>query len=218
MGLPGAGKGTQAEKIVNEFDLVHISTGDMFRAAISQETELGKMAKSYLDQGKLVPDEVTNGLVKERLGQSDVKSKGFLLDGYPRTLAQGEALDQTVKDLKTQIDQVVNIEVDPEDLVQRLSGRFICRKCGATYHRIYNPPKVEGICDVCGSREFYQRDDDKPEVVRNRLAVNIQDNTPLIAYYQEQGKLAKIDGNKSIDEVFAEIEKILKKFDSFKEL
>ena len=163
MGLPGAGKGTQAEKITEHFGMIHVSTGDMFRQAMSAKTELGKTAQNYIDQGHLVPDEVTNGIVKERLGQEDVKAKGFMLDGYPRTLNQAEALDQIVAQLNTNIDQVINIKVDPEILVNRLSGRFICRKCGATYHRVYNPPKVAYTCDICGSHDFYQRDDDRSE-------------------------------------------------------
>ncbi|BDR57250.1 adenylate kinase [Xylocopilactobacillus apis] len=211
MGLPGAGKGTQAEKISENYKIVHISTGDMFREAISKKSELGRTAQGYMDQGQLVPDEVTSGIVKERIAQEDVQQHGFMLDGFPRTLVQAETLDQIVKELKTSIDRVVNIKVDPEDLVERLSGRFICRKCGATYHKIYNPPKVEGVCDVCGSKDFYQRDDDKPEVVRNRLEVNIEKNTPLIAYYEKQGKLSNIDGNKPINEVFDEIKKVLEK-------
>jgi adenylate kinase len=211
MGLPGAGKGTQAEKITSEYGVIHISTGDMFRSAISEGTDLGKIAEEYMNNGQLVPDEVTNGIVKDRLAQSDVKEHGVMLDGFPRTIVQAQALDEITGELKMNIDQVINIEVAPEDLVQRLSGRFICRECGATYHRIYNPPKVENVCDICGGHEFYQRDDDKPEVVRNRLAVNIEENTPLIAYYEKQGKLSSIDGNKSIDEVFDEIKKVLKK-------
>lgn len=218
MGLPGAGKGTQAEKITEQFGILHVSTGDMFRQAISDKTELGKTAQSYMDQGHLVPDEVTNGIVKERLGQSDVKAHGFMLDGYPRTLNQATALDQIVAQLETQIDQVINIKVDPEILVKRLSGRFICRHCGATYHRIYNPPKVADTCDICGSHVFYQRDDDRPEVVRNRLKVNIEENTPLVAYYEQQGKLTSVDGSQEISKVTQEIQQILKKFDSFKEL
>lgn len=211
MGLPGAGKGTQAEKITSEYGVIHISTGDMFRAAISEGTDLGKTAQKYMNKGQLVPDEVTNGIVKDRLAQTDVKEHGLMLDGFPRTVVQAQALDEIAEELKMKIDQVINIEVAPEDLVQRLSGRFICRKCGATYHQIYNPPKVENVCDICGGHEFYQRDDDKPEVVRNRLAVNIEESTPLIAYYEKQGKLSSIDGNQSIDEVFNEIKEVLKK-------
>ncbi|MGL5900180.1 MAG: adenylate kinase [Lactobacillaceae bacterium] len=211
MGLPGAGKGTQAEKITENFGMIHVSTGDMFRQAMSDKTELGKTAQNYIDQGHLVPDEVTNGIVKERLGQEDVKAKGFMLDGYPRTLNQAEALDQIVAQLNTNIDQVINIKVDPEILVNRLSGRFICRKCGATYHRVYNPPKVADTCDICGSHDFYQRDDDRPEVVRNRLKVNIEENTPLIAYYEKQGKLTNVDGSQAIDVVSQQIQEILKK-------
>ena len=150
MGLPGAGKGTQAAKIVEEFHVAHISTGDMFRAAMANQTEMGVLAKSYIDKGELVPDEVTNGIVKERLAQNDIKETGFLLDGYPRTIEQAHALDQTLSDLGITLEGVINIEVNPESLLERLSGRFICRNwCGATYHKVFNPTKVEGTCDNC---------------------------------------------------------------------
>ncbi|MBF0845541.1 nucleoside monophosphate kinase, partial [Streptococcus danieliae] len=142
MGLPGAGKGTQAAKMVEEFGLAHISTGDMFRAAIANETEMGLLAKSYMDQGQLVPDEVTNGIVKERLQQADIAEKGFLLDGYPRTIEQAHALDQALEELQISLDGVINIDVDPSILLERLSGRFICRTCGATYHKVFNPTTV----------------------------------------------------------------------------
>ncbi|HJA73281.1 MAG TPA: adenylate kinase [Candidatus Limosilactobacillus faecipullorum] len=208
MGLPGAGKGTQAQYIVNDFDIPHISTGDIFRAAMKNETPMGLQAKQFIDKGELVPDEVTNGIVKERLAQDDVKD-GFMLDGFPRNLAQAEALNQMLEVDGKKLDAVINIHVDPEVLVDRLSGRFICRNCGATYHKLYNQPKVEGTCDVCGSHEFYQRDDDKPATVKNRLAVNIKLNTPLIDFYEKQGCLYQINGEQDIDKVYQAIKEVL---------
>ncbi len=209
MGLPGAGKGTQAQKIVEDFDIPHISTGDIFRAAIKNETPMGLEAKKYIDKGELVPDEVTNGIVKERLAQDDTTSKGFMLDGFPRNLNQAEALDKMLAESDRKLDAVINIHVKPEVLVQRLSGRYICRKCGATYHKIYNPTKVAGTCDVCGGHEFYQREDDKPATVKNRLNVNIKLNTPLVDYYQKQGILHTIDGQQDIDQVYVDVKKVL---------
>ena len=208
MGLPGAGKGTQAQYIVNDFDIPHISTGDIFRAAMKNETPMGLQAKQFIDKGELVPDEVTNGIVKERLAQDDVKD-GFMLDGFPCNLAQAEALNQMLEVDGKKLDAVINIHVDPEVLVDRLSGRFICRNCGATYHKLYNQPKVEGTCDVCGSHEFYQRDDDKPATVKNRLAVNIKLNTPLIDFYEKQGCLYQINGEQDIDKVYQAIKEVL---------
>ncbi|MEL5938622.1 adenylate kinase [Tetragenococcus halophilus] len=210
MGLPGAGKGTQAEKIIAKYNIPQISTGDMFRQAIAKKTDLGLEAKSYMDKGELVPDEVTNGIVKERLAESDTED-GFLLDGFPRTLDQAEALDNMMQDLSKKIDAVIEIKVPEEVLVERLSGRYICRNCGATYHKIFNPPKVEGTCDRCGGHDFYQRDDDKPETVRNRISVNIKNNEPILEHYDKKGLLYSIDGNREIDEVFAEIQQILTK-------
>lgn len=208
MGLPGAGKGTQAERIIAEYKIPHISTGDMFRAAMANETALGLKAKSYMDQGALVPDEVTNGIVKERLAQDDTKD-GFLLDGFPRTLDQAKALDQMLKELGKKIDAVIDIHVPEEILVDRLAGRYMCRNCGATYHKVFNPTKVEGTCDRCGGHEFYQREDDKPETVKNRLAINIKSSEPILAYYKEEGLLQSIDGNREIDAVFADVKKII---------
>ncbi len=208
MGLPGAGKGTQAERIVAAYNLPHISTGDMFRAAMANETALGLKAKSYMDQGNLVPDEVTNGIVKERLAEADT-ANGFLLDGFPRTLDQAKALDEMLKELGKKLDAVIDIHVPEEILVDRLTGRFMCRNCGATYHREFNPPKVEGTCDKCGAHEFYQREDDKPETVKNRLAVNIKSSEPILNYYKEEGLLQSIDGNREIDAVFADVQKII---------
>lgn len=209
MGLPGAGKGTQAEKIIDKYGIPHISTGDMFRAAISKETELGLKAKAFMDQGALVPDEITNGIVKERLAQSDTE-KGFLLDGFPRTLEQAEALDNILGELNKKIDAVIDIDVLPEVLIDRLAGRFICKTCGATYHKLFNPPKVAGTCDRCGGHEFYQREDDKPETVKNRLEVNIKNSEPILAYYKAKGLLHEVDGDRDIQEVFVDVVKIIK--------
>ncbi|MBF0805731.1 MULTISPECIES: adenylate kinase [unclassified Streptococcus] len=211
MGLPGAGKGTQAAKLVEEFGLAHISTGDMFRAAIANETEMGLLAKSYMDQGQLVPDEVTNGIVKERLLQDDISQKGFLLDGYPRTIEQAHALDQTLAASNIQLDGVVNIDVDPSILLDRLSGRFICRSCGATYHKIFNPTKVEGTCDNCGGHDFYQREDDKPEAIKTRLDVNIAQGQPILEHYAAKDLVFNIQGDQEIDKVFVDIQAVLEK-------
>lgn len=200
MGLPGAGKGTQAEKIVDQYHIPHISTGDIFRAAMKNNTPLGIEAKSYIDKGELVPDEVTNGIVKERLAKDDVND-GYMLDGFPRNMAQAEALETFGAQLGKPLNCVINIHVDPESLMERLTGRYICRNCGATYHKIFNPTKVEGTCDRCGEHEFYQREDDKPETVKNRLDVNIKMNTPLLDFYKKQGILHEVDGNQDIDKV-----------------
>lgn len=208
MGLPGAGKGTQAQKIVEDFDIPHISTGDIFRAAMQNETPMGLEAKKFIDKGELVPDEVTNGIVKERLADDDTKN-GFMLDGFPRNLTQANALDAMLKESGRKVDAVLNIDVKPDVLMERLTGRYICKNCGATYHKIYNPTKVEGTCDVCGGHEFYQRDDDKPETVKNRLDVNIKMNTPLVDYYQSAGVLNTIDGDREIDKVYSDVHKIL---------
>ena len=208
MGLPGAGKGTQAEKIVATYGIPHISTGDMFRAAMQQQTELGLKAKSFMDKGELVPDEVTNGIVKERLQQADTE-KGFLLDGFPRTQAQAEALDKIMQDLNRSIDAVINIEVNPEILMQRLTGRIICRNCGSTYHKTNNPPKVEGTCDRCGSHDFYQREDDKPETVENRIQINIEQSKPILNYYKAKGILRNVDGESGIENLFQTIQSIM---------
>ncbi len=208
MGLPGAGKGTQAEKIIAEYQIPQISTGDMFRAAIANQTALGLKAKEYMDRGDLVPDEVTNGIVKERLAQDDTKN-GFLLDGFPRTLDQAKALDEMLADLGKKIDAVIDINVPEEVLVERLTGRYMCRSCGASFHKVFKPTKVEGTCDRCGGHEFYQRDDDKPETVKNRLAVNIKNSEPILTYYKEQGLLKSIDGNRDIDAVFKDVQAII---------
>lgn len=208
MGLPGAGKGTQAEKIVDEYKIPHISTGDIFRAAMKNGTPMGLEAKKFIDKGELVPNEVTNGIVKERLAKDDVND-GYMLDGFPRNMAQAEALDEFGKELGKSLNCVINIHVDPESLMERLTGRYICRDCGATYHKVFNPTKVEGTCDRCGGHEFFQREDDKPETVKNRLDVNIKMNTPLLDFYKKQGLLHEVNGNQDIDKVFADIKEIL---------
>ncbi|EAF5657775.1 adenylate kinase [Listeria innocua] len=210
MGLPGAGKGTQAEQIVEKYNIPHISTGDMFRAAMKNNTELGKKAKSFMDNGDLVPDEVTNGIVRERLAEDDAKN-GFLLDGFPRTVEQAEELENILSDLGTELDAVINIEVDKDVLMKRLTGRWICRTCGKTYHEIYNPPKVSGKCDLDGG-ELYQREDDKKETVENRLNVNMKQTKPLLDFYSEKGKLHSINGEQDINDVFVDVEKILASF------
>ncbi|SFB25071.1 MULTISPECIES: adenylate kinase [unclassified Bacillus (in: firmicutes)] len=207
MGLPGAGKGTQAEKIVDKYGIPHISTGDMFRAAMSEGTELGLKAKSFMDKGDLVPDEVTIGIVRERLSKDDCK-KGFLLDGFPRTVPQAEALENMLSDLGKKIDYVINIDVDQDILMGRLTGRRICKNCGATYHLIFNPPTNEGTCDRCGG-ELYQRADDNEDTVKNRLDVNIKQSKPLLNFYETNGSLRNIDGQQEIGKVFVDIEKLL---------
>ncbi|MDK7943171.1 MAG: adenylate kinase [Staphylococcus epidermidis] len=207
MGLPGAGKGTQASEIVKKFPIPHISTGDMFRKAIKDETDLGKEAKSYMDRGELVPDEVTVGIVKERISEDDSK-KGFLLDGFPRTIDQAESLSQIMSELDREIDAVINIEVPEEELMNRLTGRRICEKCGTTYHLVFNPPKVDGICDIDGGK-LYQREDDNPETVSNRLSVNVKQSKPILEYYNNKGVLKNIDGSKDIDEVTNDVIDIL---------
>ena len=208
MGLPGAGQGTQAEKIVDAYHIPHISTGDMFRAAMADQTELGVKAKSFIDKGELVPDDVTNGIVEERLAQADT-NVGYLLDGFPRTLDQADALAAITDKLNKPLDGVINIDVDPEILADRLSGRSICKNCGATYHKLYHPTKVEGTCDRCGEHVFFQREDDKPETVKNRLKVNIEMNTPLLDYYEKRNLLYTVDGNQEIDDVFSAVQKVL---------
>lgn len=207
MGLPGAGKGTQAERIVEKYGIPHISTGDMFRAAIKEETPLGLEAKSYMDAGNLVPDEVTIGIVRDRLSKKDCE-KGFLLDGFPRTVAQAEALEEITKDLGRTIDYVLNISVDSDQLMQRLTGRRICQTCGSTYHVIFNPPKVEGVCDKDGGT-LIQRQDDNEETVRNRLDVNMKQAKPLLDFYGEKGYLKNVNGDQDIDKVFQDIDQLI---------
>ena len=207
MGPPGAGKGTQAEKLVDLYQIPHISTGDMFRKAQKDGTELGLKAKSYMDQGQLVPDEVTVGIVKERLAEADCK-EGFLLDGFPRTVQQADALDTILAELDMALDCVVNIEVDKAFLVDRLTGRRVCRACGATYHIKYNAPAKENVCDTCGA-ELVLRDDDKPETVLKRLSVYHEQTQPLIDYYKKEGVLREVDGTQDMNKVFDDILAIL---------
>ena len=207
LGPPGAGKGTQAEILVKKLLVPHISTGDMFRAAISNGTELGKEAKSYMDKGQLVPDEVTVGIIRDRIAQSDCK-EGFLLDGFPRTIAQAAALDDLMRDMSTSLDAVLNISVPLDRLIDRLTGRRKCRKCGTIYHLLYNAPEVENVCDACGG-ELYQRDDDKEETVKSRLSVYEKQTAPLIEYYEKQGILHTINGDQPINAVMVELGKAL---------
>ncbi|MFK2826863.1 adenylate kinase [Bacillus sp. B190/17] len=208
MGLPGAGKGTQAERIVEKYDIPHISTGDMFRAAMKEGTELGLKAKSFMDEGALVPDEVTIGIVRERLSKTDCQD-GFLLDGFPRTVAQAEALENMLEELGKKINYVINVNVDKDILMARLTGRRICKSCGATYHLVFNPPAVEDKCDRCGG-ELYQRADDNEETVQNRLDVNLKQTEPLLDFYRQKGYLKDINGQQEIGKVFEDIDELLK--------
>ncbi len=203
MGPPGAGKGTQAERMVKDLQITHISTGDMFRAAIANGTEMGMKAKEYMDKGALVPDEVVIGMVKDRLQQDDCK-QGFLLDGFPRTVEQAKALDETLKDLSIQLNAVINIEVPLDKLMARLTGRRVCKSCGASYHVMFNPPANEGKCDSCGG-ELYQRSDDNEESVKTRLDAYMEKTQPLIDYYKDQGILKNINGDQDIEKVLQDI-------------
>ncbi|AWE09064.1 adenylate kinase [Lysinibacillus sp. 2017] len=207
MGLPGAGKGTQADKIVEKYAIPHISTGDMFRAAIKEGTELGIQAKSFMDQGALVPDEVTIGIVRERLSQKDCE-KGFLLDGFPRTVPQAEALDSILEELGRPVEYTINVQVEKEELIARLSGRRICKTCGSSYHLVFNPPIEEGKCDKDGG-ELYTRADDNPETVANRLEVNMNQAQPLLDFYEAKGVLTNINGQQEISKVFADLDALL---------
>ncbi len=208
MGPPGAGKGTQAELLVDKYRIPHVSTGDMFRAAVKEGTTLGLEAKKYMDAGSLVPDSVTIGIVKERLSKPDCKA-GFILDGFPRTLEQAAALDSTLAELGIALSRVFNIAVPDDELVRRATGRRVCKGCGATYHTEFNPPKTAAQCDKCGG-EVYQRDDDKAETVAKRLKVYQAQTQPLIGYYREKGLYTEIDGRQAIGEVFAAIEAVLR--------
>ena len=207
LGAPGAGKGTQAKKIAEKYEIPHISTGDIFRANIKNGTELGNKAKSYMDQGHLVPDELTCDLVVDRIKQADCKN-GYVLDGFPRTIPQAEALTNALNARGEKIDYAVNVEVPDENIVNRMSGRRACLACGATYHVEYNAPKAEGFCDSCG-KDLVLRDDDKPETVKKRLDVYHAQTQPLIEYYQAAGALVEVDGTQDINVVFDDIVKIL---------
>lgn len=207
LGAPGAGKGTQAKMIAEKYSVPHVSTGDIFRANIKNGTELGKEAKKYMDQGLLVPDELTVKILLDRVAQDDCKN-GYVLDGFPRTIPQAEVLDSELTKLGDHIDYAINVDVPDENIVKRMSGRRACLTCGATYHIEHVPPKKEGICDVCGS-ELVLRDDDKPETVKNRLNVYHEQTQPLIDFYTEKGVLKTVDGTVPMEEVFAAITAIL---------
>ena len=208
LGPPGAGKGTQAKSISNRYSIPHISTGDIFRKNISEATPLGIEAKGYMDKGLLVPDEVTINMVKDRLTWEDCKN-GYLLDGFPRTVAQAEALETFLDSRDENIDTALLIDVPMEFILERMTGRRVCGSCGASYHVKFNPTKVEGTCDVCGEHEFFQREDDKPETVKRRLDVNIAQGEPIIAHYRELGLVSDIQGNQDIDDVFADVKKAI---------
>ena len=207
LGAPGAGKGTQAKMIADKYGVPHISTGDIFRANIKNGTELGMEAKKYMDQGLLVPDELTVRILLDRVAQDDCKN-GYVLDGFPRTIPQAEVLDSELTKLGDHIDYAINVDVPDENIVKRMSGRRACLTCGATYHIEHVPPKKERICDVCGS-ELVLRDDDKPETVKNRLNVYHEQTQPLIDFYTEKGVLKTVDGTVPMEEVFAAITAIL---------
>ncbi|SHM85408.1 Adenylate kinase [Caldanaerovirga acetigignens] len=208
MGPPGAGKGTQAKKLCETFGIPQISTGDMLRAAVNQGTELGRKAKEYMDQGLLVPDEVITGIVKERLRENDAE-KGFILDGFPRTIPQAESLEKILEEMEVKLDAVINIVVPREELIERFTGRRVCEVCGSTYHVKYNPPRQQGICDKCGGR-LIERADDDVKTVEKRIDVYERETKPLIDYYKNKNLLANIDGNRPIEEVFEEIKGLLK--------
>ena len=207
LGAPGAGKGTQAKKIAEKYNIPHISTGDIFRANIKNGTELGQKAKTYMDQGLLVPDELVVDLVMDRFAQPDCEN-GYVLDGFPRTIPQAEALDAALEKAGAKIDYAINVEVPDENIIKRMSGRRACVACGATYHLVHIPPKKEGICDKCG-KELILRDDDKPETVKKRLDVYHEQTQPLIDYYTKKGALVEVDGTVAMEDVFNAIVKIL---------
>lgn len=207
LGAPGAGKGTQAKMIAEKYSIPHVSTGDIFRANIKEGTELGKEAKQYMDQGLLVPDELTVKILLDRVAKEDCKN-GYVLDGFPRTIPQAEVLDKALGELGDQIDYAVNVDVPDENIVRRMGGRRACLTCGATYHIEHVPPKKEGICDKCGA-ELVLRDDDKPETVKNRLDVYHKQTQPLIDFYTKQGVLKTVDGTQDMKDVFAAITEIL---------
>ncbi len=207
LGAPGAGKGTQAKRIAEKYSIPHISTGDIFRANIKNNTELGQKAKTYMDQGLLVPDELVVDLVVDRLSQEDAKN-GYVLDGFPRTIPQAEALDTALSKKSESVDYAVDVEVPDGDIIDRMSGRRSCSQCGASYHVTFNPPKEEGVCDACGAA-LILREDDKPETVAKRLSVYHEQTQPLIDYYTGKGIIKEVDGTMGMDEVFDAITKIL---------
>lgn len=203
LGAPGAGKGTQAEKMIETYGLAHVSTGDILRAAVKAGTPLGIQAKRYMDAGELVPDAVVIGLVKARIAEPDAE-KGFILDGFPRTAGQAEALDKALAETGSSLDAVVSIEVDRDVIVKRLTSRYTCRDCGKIYNVLASPPATEGVCDACGG-ELYQRDDDNEATVRNRLETFERSTAPLVSYYQKKGLLRQVDGDRPVDAVFADV-------------
>lgn len=207
LGAPGAGKGTQAKKIAEKYSIPHISTGDIFRANIKNGTELGQKAKTYMDQGLLVPDELVVDLVVDRVKQDDCKN-GYVLDGFPRTIPQAECLTEALNKLGSKIDYAIDVDVPDDNIVKRMGGRRACVKCGATYHVVFAAPKAEGVCDTCGDK-LVLRDDDKPETVQKRLNVYHEQTQPLIDYYTTQGVLKTVDGTRDLNEVFQEIVDIL---------
>ena len=207
VGAPGAGKGTQAKRIAEKYGIPHVSTGDIFRANLKEGTELGLKAKVFMDKGALVPDEITIGMLMDRIHQPDCKD-GYVLDGFPRNIPQAEALTKALSEANESMDAVVDVDVPDENIMDRMSGRRTCRKCGEGYHTKYNPPKVDGICDVCGG-ELYIRDDDKPETVKKRLTVYHDQTQPLIDYYTKQGILKSVNGTQMMEKVFADVVKIL---------
>jgi len=209
LGGPGSGKGTQAKKLTEKYSIPQVSTGDIFRAAVKEGTPMGLKAKSYMDKGELVPDEVVVGVVQERLAKPDLE-KGFMLDGFPRTLPQAEALDKLLSQMGKSIDHAILVDVPDAELMKRLTGRRTCRNsaCGKMYHVMFNPPKKEGVCDACGS-ELYQRDDDSEKTIKERLNVYAEQTAPLIDYYNEKRLLGRVNGVGPIEEILARIEKIL---------
>jgi adenylate kinases len=207
LGAPGAGKGTQAKKVAKKYNIPHISTGDIFRADIKEGTELGKRAKEYMDKGELVPDDITIGMLLDRIHKTDCKN-GFVLDGFPRTIPQAKSLSEALSKLNEKIDYAINIDVPDDSIITRMSGRRACLSCGSTYHIKYSAPKKENICDNCGS-ELVIRDDDKPETVKKRLDVYHKQTQPLIDYYDNENILANVDGTKDMEEVFLDIVAVL---------
>lgn len=207
LGAPGAGKGTQAKKIAEKYQIPHISTGDIFRANIKGGTELGMKAKSYMDQGGLVPDDITIGMLLNRIKEADC-ADGYVLDGFPRTIPQAESLTKALNEMGESMDYAIDVDVPDENIINRMAGRRACLACGATYHIVYNPPKQEGICDVCGEK-LVLRDDDKPETVQKRLGVYHEQTQPLIEYYGKAGILVTVDGTKDLNEVFKDIVTVL---------
>lgn len=207
LGAPGAGKGTQAKKIAEKYQIPHVSTGDIFRSNIKEGTELGRKAKAYMDQGGLVPDELTINMLMDRIQKEDCKN-GYVLDGFPRTIPQAESLKRALSDRGQRIDFAINVDVPDENIISRMSGRRACVSCGATYHIVYNPPKAPEVCDVCGDH-LVLRDDDKPETVRKRLSVYHEQTKPLIDYYEKDGVLVNVDGTQDLNKVFSDITAVL---------